>query len=241
MNIFVGNLSFGAAEEDVKKLFEGFGNVVSAVIVMSKDKKTPKSRGFGFVEMSDEEHALAAIAGLNGKEFMGRVLNVEVSRPKTEAQRENELEEKRQARLKAKAEAEQHLWEEQEQEKPLVTPVLNKPGTYKGGRRTRSFVKRHGPAGIQLEVKPRRRLQDNPGRWRKNKDQSKPWQKSSGQPKPWEKAATGDRPSSGQRKPREKAATGDRSWKKAEGEPKPWSKSSQRPQKSAIKYRSKAR
>src|SRR3989338_10049425 len=82
MNIFVGNLSFEATQGDVKKLFEGFGNVTSAVIVMSREKKAPKSRGFGFVEMSDEEQALAAIAALNEKEFMGRVLNVDPARPK---------------------------------------------------------------------------------------------------------------------------------------------------------------
>jgi RNA recognition motif-containing protein len=82
MNIFVGNLSFDSTGADVKKLFEGFGNVASAVIVMEKEKKAPKSRGFGFVQMSDEQQALAAIAALNGKEFMGRILNVNPARPK---------------------------------------------------------------------------------------------------------------------------------------------------------------
>ena len=82
MNIFLGNLSFDATESDVKKLFEGFGNVASVAIVMSKEKKAPRSRGFGFVEMPDEQQALAAIVALNGKEHMGRVLNVEPARPK---------------------------------------------------------------------------------------------------------------------------------------------------------------
>src|SRR3989338_119472 len=82
MNIFVGNLSFEATQDDVKKLFEGFGNVTSVVIVMSKEKKAPKSRGFSFVQMPDEQPALAAIAALNGKEFMGRILNVDPARPK---------------------------------------------------------------------------------------------------------------------------------------------------------------
>ena len=91
MNIFVGNLSFDAAEGDVKKLFEDFGNVASVVIVMRKEKKAPKSRGFGFVEMPDEQQALAAIAALSGKEFMGRVLNVDPARPKTETKRKVEL------------------------------------------------------------------------------------------------------------------------------------------------------
>src|SRR3989338_2022028 len=82
MNIFVGNLLFEATQGDVKKLFEGFGNVASVVIAMSKEKKMPKSRGFGFVQMPDEQQALAAIAALNGKEFMGRLLNVNPARPK---------------------------------------------------------------------------------------------------------------------------------------------------------------
>jgi len=82
MNIFVGNLLFDATEGDVKKLFEGYGFVASVVIVMSKEKKAPKSRGFGFVQMPDGKQALAAIAAINGKEFMGRVLNVSPARPK---------------------------------------------------------------------------------------------------------------------------------------------------------------
>ncbi|MFH1045638.1 MAG: RNA-binding protein, partial [Candidatus Omnitrophota bacterium] len=95
MDIFVGNLSFDTNEGDIKKLFEGFGNVASVVIVTRKEKKAPKSRGFGFVQMPDEQQALAAIAAFNGKEFMGRVLNVNPARPKAEAQAENELKEKR--------------------------------------------------------------------------------------------------------------------------------------------------
>ena len=82
MNIFAGNLSFDSTEADVKKLFEGFGNVASVAIVMEKEKKAPKSRGFGFVQMPDEQQALAALAALNNKEFMGRVLNVNPARPK---------------------------------------------------------------------------------------------------------------------------------------------------------------
>ena len=61
MNIFVGNLLFAATGEDLKTLFAGFGSVASALIVMEKEKKAPKSRGFGFVEMPDEQQALAAI------------------------------------------------------------------------------------------------------------------------------------------------------------------------------------
>jgi RNA recognition motif-containing protein len=97
MNIFVGNLSFEAAEDDIKKLFEGFGNVVSVVILKRKEKKAPKSRGFGFVDMPDEQQALAAIAGINGKEFMGRVINVEPARPKVETKEESKPKKKRES------------------------------------------------------------------------------------------------------------------------------------------------
>lgn len=85
MNIFVGNLPFEATEGDLKKLFKGFGKVVSVAIVTRKEKKAPKSRGFGFVEMADEQQALAAMAALNGKEFMGRVINANPVCPKRES------------------------------------------------------------------------------------------------------------------------------------------------------------
>ncbi len=73
MRIFVGNLLFTSTKEDVQKLFQGFGTVDS-VSIRNKSGKNP--RGFGFVEMSDENQALSAIAALEGKDFMGRILNV---------------------------------------------------------------------------------------------------------------------------------------------------------------------
>jgi RNA recognition motif-containing protein len=202
MNIFVGNLSFDANEGDVKKLFEGFGNVASAVIVMRKEKKAPKSRGFGFVQMPDEQQALAAITALNGKEFMGRVLDVNPARPKTEAHPKNELRKKMQPKFEAGAK--QYPRKETEQKKTWFSPVFNKSGAYKGGRRTRSYMKRRGLAGIQEEAKPRRRNQDNPMRWRKKKDQAKPWQKSPGEHKPWEKVEGSERPQKSRFKDRRK-------------------------------------
>ena len=233
MNIFVGNLSFDSAEADVKKLFEGFGNVASAVIVMEREKKAPKSRGFGFVEMPDEQQALAAIAALNGREFMGRVLNVNPTRNKTEAQRVSELSKNRQP--KDKVRAEEHF-------------VLNKPGTYKGGRRTYSYMKRHGLAGMQKEeAKPRSSYHDNPMRWRKREDRPRPWQKSQDEHKPWKKDEEGARPwkkaegefkprrrSEGRFKPWEKPESESKPRKKPAGEPRSWSKSSERPQESRF-------
>jgi len=175
MNIFVGNLLFDATEADIKKLFEGFGDVLSVVIVMEKEKKNPKSRGFGFVDMPDEQQAQAAITALNGKEFMGRVLKVDPTRPKTENQAKGLQRQKRPFKIK-----ETHPREETGQAKTWFSPVFNKPGTYRGGRRTRSYIKRLGPAGMQEEVKPRKRDQDNPLRWRKRKNQPKPWMNSPG-------------------------------------------------------------
>ena len=192
MNIFVGNLSFDSTEADVKKLFEGFGNVTSVVIVMRKEKKAPKSRGFGFVQMPDEQQALAAMAAFNGKEFMGRVLNVNPARPKTEAERKSELKKKMQP--KVKVEAEQHsLFNKHFPLKDRRVRPLGQPGTYKGGRRTHSYMKRHGSAGMQEETKPRRRSQDNPMRWRKRGDRPKPWKKTVAESKSLSKSS--ERPS----------------------------------------------
>src|SRR3989338_1296324 len=221
MKIFVGNLSFAAAEADLKKLFEGFGNVASAVIVMRNEKKTPKSRGFGFVEMPDEQQALAALAALNGREFMGRVLDISPARPKKETQPLNP------DFTIAKSGFNRHLAFKDGQ-----AHLSGQPGTYNGGRRTRSYMKRRGLAGMQEEAKPRRNKYDNPMRWRKRGGEPGPWQKSSGEHKPRKKAEEGARPwkkSTGTSKP----------WKKTEGAAKPWSKSSARRQKSRFKSREK--
>ena len=80
MNIYVGNLSWGLKDQDLANMFTSFGEVASAKIVM--DKFTQRSKGFGFVEMANDEHAQAAIAQLNGTEIEGRSLVVNESRPK---------------------------------------------------------------------------------------------------------------------------------------------------------------
>ncbi|MGZ3845787.1 MAG: RNA recognition motif domain-containing protein [Flavisolibacter sp.] len=82
MNIYVGNLSWGLKDQDLANLFTPFGEVASAKIVM--DKFTQRSKGFGFVEMPNDEQAQAAIAQLNGSEVEGRNLVVNESRPKEE-------------------------------------------------------------------------------------------------------------------------------------------------------------
>lgn len=80
MNIYVGNLSFKTTEEELQKEFESFGEVGSAKII--KDNYTGKSRGFGFVEMPNQDQATAAIAALNGKELDGKTLTVNEAKPR---------------------------------------------------------------------------------------------------------------------------------------------------------------
>ena len=82
MNIYVGNLSYDASEEDVQRAFEDFGSVDSVKII--KDKYTGRSKGFGFVEMTEDDAAKTAITELNDKEFMGRNLKVNEARPRAE-------------------------------------------------------------------------------------------------------------------------------------------------------------
>jgi RNA recognition motif-containing protein len=85
MNIYVANIPFKASEPELKGLFEQYGEVSSAKIIM--DKVTQRSRGFGFVEMSDDSAAKQAITSLNGFNFMGKTLVVNEARPRTDAPR----------------------------------------------------------------------------------------------------------------------------------------------------------
>lgn len=80
-NIYVGNLSFEATEDDLRRAFESHGQVSSVAII--KDKATGRSRGFGFVEMPDAGQAQAAIQALNLFEIRGRAITVNEARPKT--------------------------------------------------------------------------------------------------------------------------------------------------------------
>jgi RNA recognition motif-containing protein len=82
MNIYIGNLSFEATEEDLRQAFEEFGEVSSVNIIT--DKYTGKPRGFAFVEMADQEAATNAINGLNNQDLKGRTLNVNEARPRTD-------------------------------------------------------------------------------------------------------------------------------------------------------------
>ncbi len=82
MNIYVGNLSFEVADEDLRQAFAEFGQVDSATVVM--DKFSGRSRGFGFVEMPTNDEAKAAISGLDGVDLKGRNLKVNEARPRTD-------------------------------------------------------------------------------------------------------------------------------------------------------------
>ncbi len=82
MNIYVGNLSYEATQDDLRHAFESFGQVESATIIT--DKFSGKSKGFGFVEMPSSEQARSAIEGLNGKELRGRAMKVNEARPRPE-------------------------------------------------------------------------------------------------------------------------------------------------------------
>src|ERR1700744_2953084 len=84
MNIFVGSLPFKLGEADLKELFEAYGEVSSAKLI--NDRETGRSKGFGFVEMPDDESAQQAISALNGTEVGGRTIAVsqaEERKPKT--------------------------------------------------------------------------------------------------------------------------------------------------------------
>ncbi len=81
-NIFVGNLSFNTNEDELRQLFESYGQVDRVSIMTDRD--TGRSRGFGFVEMASNEDGEKAITALNGSQVGGRTINVNEARPKTE-------------------------------------------------------------------------------------------------------------------------------------------------------------
>ncbi len=82
MNIYVANLSWNTNRDSLRELFSQYGDVASANIIL--DKMTGRSRGFGFVEMPDEADAKRAIEELNGAEFEGKTITVNVARPREE-------------------------------------------------------------------------------------------------------------------------------------------------------------
>jgi len=87
MNIYVSNLGFNVQDEDLKEYFEEYGEVTSAKVII--DKFTNRSRGFGFVEMSDDTAAEKAIKELNGAVVEGRSISVTVARPREDRPNNN--------------------------------------------------------------------------------------------------------------------------------------------------------
>ncbi|MBE0425789.1 MAG: RNA-binding protein [Nitrospirae bacterium] len=77
--MYVGNIPYNATEEDLRELFSEYGEIESLKII--QDQFTNRSKGFGFIEMVNEEDAKKAIATLNGKDFMGKSLTVAEARP----------------------------------------------------------------------------------------------------------------------------------------------------------------
>ena len=84
MNIYVGNLSYGMSEDELREAFGAFGEVSSVKILM--DRESGRSRGFGFVEMPNQNEAETAIAQLNGKDVGGRALRINEARPREQQQ-----------------------------------------------------------------------------------------------------------------------------------------------------------
>ena len=82
VNIYVGNLSHQTTEDDLRQAFEAFGQVESVNII--KDRFSGESRGFGFVEIPSKQEAQKAIEEMNGKDLMGRAVNVNEARPRTD-------------------------------------------------------------------------------------------------------------------------------------------------------------
>ncbi len=84
-NLYVGNLPFQASDQDLSELFAAYGEVISAKVIL--DRETNRSRGFGFVEMAQQEEAQQAIENLDQKEFMGRAIKVNLAKPREERPR----------------------------------------------------------------------------------------------------------------------------------------------------------
>jgi len=82
MNIYVGNLPYSVTEQDLRELFESFGEVSSANVII--DKFSKRSKGFGFVEMPSQDESMEAIDKLNDQDFQGRNLRVNEAKPRND-------------------------------------------------------------------------------------------------------------------------------------------------------------
>jgi RNA recognition motif-containing protein len=178
-NIFVGNLSFQATKEDLVKLFEPFGSVANAVIM---ERKKGKSRGYGFVDMPDEQQKNAAITALQGKEFMWRVLSVSVVIPK----------------IKGESKSREFRPVKKEWKRPAGE---SKPFR-KDDRKSKSWVKSQSavksPRGDFKPAKPWQKNESNaksPRPESNSEGGSKYYSKFDGPPKPWRQVSRDSKPS----------------------------------------------
>ena len=89
MNIYVGNLSYGVSDDQLREVFEAYGTVSSAKVI--SDKYSGRSKGFGFVEMDDDNEAKSAIEDLDGAEIDGRAVKVNEARPREERPRRDKI------------------------------------------------------------------------------------------------------------------------------------------------------
>ena len=85
--LFIGSLAYSVNDDELKEFFEAAGSVVSANVIM--DRASGQSKGFGFVEMSNDDEAAKAIKELNGKDLSGRAINVSEARPREERPRDS--------------------------------------------------------------------------------------------------------------------------------------------------------
>jgi RNA recognition motif-containing protein len=85
MKLYVGNMSYDTSEDDLRKAFEAHGQVDSVAVIT--DRETGRAKGFGFIEMSSDTEAKAAMEALNEKDFQGRSIKVNEARPRNEGQR----------------------------------------------------------------------------------------------------------------------------------------------------------
>ncbi len=87
IKLYVGGLAYSTTDKELEELFASYGNVTSATVI--KDRESGRSKGFGFVEMSDLKESQIAIEELNGKEFGGRTITVNQARPQEERRSSN--------------------------------------------------------------------------------------------------------------------------------------------------------
>lgn len=186
-NIFVGNLSFKSTKEDVTKLFEAFGTVANVTIM---ERKKGKSRGYCFVDMPNEEEKAKAIATLEGREFMERVLVVSPVIPKVPGQHKP-----KRKFIPAKTERERTPYQSEEGgKKPFRKEERgSKPWVKKEDGRPKTFRKdERGPApwGKKSAEKT-----GYPKPWVKKEGATdKPFRKDDRERKPWSKGQDSSKP-----------------------------------------------